>query len=268
MTDIQKLQAIDIHAHFGTYARGDSELIDRLSSGDAQEVVRRAKLANVAFSIVSPLAGFFPRGNADAVTANDEAYEAVVGIECLGRWVIANPLQPETYDQAARMLTHSRCFGIKIHPEEHGYAIKDHGRAIFEFAAKHGAVVLTHSGEAHSMPEDCVRFADDFAEVTLILAHLGYAPDGDPTHQVRAVQASRHGNVYADTSSARNVVPGLLEWAVKEVGPDRLLFGTDSPLYWAPMQRARIDSAEIDENAKRMVLRDNAIRILDVKLPS
>ena len=137
----------------------------------------------------------------------------------------------------------------------------------FEFAAGHEAVVMTHSGEQNSMPEDYVQFADDFADVTLILAHLGCGHDGDPTHQVRAIQASRQGNIYTDTSSANNIRPGLIEWVVDEVGPKRLLFGTDSPLYWAPMQRARIDTAEIDDDAKRLILRDNAVRVLNVSLP-
>ena len=81
-------------------------------------------------------------------------------------------------------------------------------------------------------------------------------------HQVRAVQRSRHGNVYADTSSSRSIVPGLIEWAVREVGAERILYGTDSPLYFAPMQRARIDQAEMPDEAKRVILRGNAERLL------
>ena len=86
--------------------------------------------------------------------------------------------------------------------------------------------------------------------------------EGMPTHQVRAIQASKHGNVFVDTSSAQNIIPRLIEWAVREVGADRLLFGTDSPLYFAPMQRARIDSADITDQDKRLILHDNAARLL------
>ena len=266
MTDIRNVEAIDVHAHYGPFHRGISALVDSLRSCDAQGVVARARLAHVALTVVSPATALVPRFEADAVAGNDEAERTVAEVEGLRRWVVVNPLQPRTYEQAAEALSQSRCVGIKIHPEEHGYAICAHGGALLEFAAEHRAVVLTHSGEPNSMPADYVRFADAFAQVTVILAHLGHGSDGDPTHQVRAIQAARRGNINADTSSAQNLTPGLIEWAVEQVGPERLLFGTDSPVYWAPMQRARIDSAEIEDESKRLILRDNALRLLGLDL--
>src|SRR5205823_5921056 len=143
--------------------------------------------------------------------------------------------------------------GIKIHPEEHGYPIREHARPIFEFAAKHRAVVLTHSSEKNSLAEDFILWSDEFPEVRLILAHIGCGHDGDVTHQVRAIQQSKRGNVYADTSSARSIVPGLIEWAVREVGVDRVLFGTDTPLYHTAMQRARIEHADLSEGDRQRI---------------
>jgi len=133
-------------------------------------------------------------------------------------------------------------------------------------AAELRAVVISHSGEPNSMPDDFLPLADAFPEVTLILAHLGNSGAGgkSPELQVRAIQASRHGNVYADTSSAQSLLPGLIEWAVGQVGAERLLFGTDTPLYFSPSQRARIDHADLSDQQKRMILRDNARRILPI----
>ena len=109
-------------------------------------------------------------------------------------------------------------------------------------------------------------FADQHPEVTLILSHLGFSHSGDLTRQVRAIQQSRHGNVYTDTSSMKSLVPRLIEWAVAEVGAEHILYGTDSPLYFAPMQRARIDHAEMPDQAKRLILRENAARLLPLGL--
>ena len=53
----------------------------------------------------------------------------------------------------------------------------------------------------------------------------------------------------------------LIEWAVKEIGAEHILYGTDSPLYFAPMQRARIDNAGISDREKRLILHDNAAAI-------
>lgn len=257
-----EIQAIDVHAHYGNYDRGRRSQLDQFMTADAATVVERAKSANTAWSIVSPLKALLPRFQADALAGNEEAARLVPETDGLLQWVVVHPLQPPTYAQAARMLALPKCMGLKIHPEEHGYPIREQGRTIFEFAAQHRAVVLAHSGEGNSLPEDFVPFLNDFPEVRLILAHLGCTCDGDPSHQVRAIQASKHGNIYVDTSSAQSIMPNLIEWAVREVGATHVLYGTDSPLYFAPMMRARIDHAAISEPEKRLILRDNAVALL------
>jgi len=259
---ICNVQAIDVHAHLGTYQREGREFVNELMSGDAGKVVSRAHQARTRLTVVSPLRALMPRFNADPVAGNAEAARVVPETDGLLMWVVVDPLKPATYDQAREMLQMPKCVGIKIHPEEHGYPIKEQGRTIFEFAARQGAIVITHSGEENSMPEDFVPFADDFPEVTLIVAHLGCTCDKDPTHQVRAIEAAKNGNIFTDTSSAANMTSGLIEWAVGRIGAERMLYGTDSPLYFAPMQRARIDHAEISDHDKQLILHDNAARLL------
>ncbi|MEO2048275.1 MAG: amidohydrolase family protein [Pirellulales bacterium] len=259
------IQAIDVHGHYGDYYRDQGPLeINKFLSADALTVARRARQANISTTIVSPLSGLLPRGRADVVAANKEAAETIALTEGLMQWVIVHPLQPQTYQQAAEMLSQPQCVGIKLHPEEHEYPISEHGEALFEFAAQHQAVVLVHSGDANSSPSDFLPLANTHPEVKLILAHLGNggAASGDPTLQVRAIQASSHGNVYVDTSSARSLTPGLIEWAVGEIGAERILFGTDTPLYFTAMQRARIDQADITDEDKRRILYKNAQRLI------
>jgi uncharacterized protein len=258
---IREFPAIDVHAHFGINCPKSKVDVKPFGSGDAETVARRARQSNIRRTIVSPLRAFFPRGGGDVLGGNTEAAAAVAQTEGLLQWVVIHPLEPRSFTQAEELVKNPRCVGIKIHPEEHLYEIKKHGQKLFEFAAKHRLIVSTHSGESRSMPEDFVPFADAFPEVRLILAHLGCTCDDDPAHQVRAVQQCKHGNIYIDTSSAQNIVAGLLEWAVQEIGADRILFGTDSPLYFLPMQRARIDCAEIAENDKRKILSENAVSL-------
>lgn len=237
------IHAIDVHAHYGAYVRGQNELLDRWSSASADEVVARATAAETRLTVVSPLAGLLPRGSADVVAGNDEATRIVQETDGLLQWVIVHPLEPRTFDQAADLLQQPQCVGIKLHPEEHEYAISEHGQRLFEFAAERDAVVLAHSGDSNSCPADFLPWVDAFSNVRLILAHLGNGggAGGDPTLQVRAIQSCRHGNVLVDTSSARSILPGLIEWAVGEIGAERILYGTDSPLYSAAMHQ-RIES--------------------------
>lgn len=55
----------------------------------------------------------------------------------------------------------------------------------------------------------------------------------------------------------------LIEWAVGQVGADRLLFGSDTPVYFTAAQKARIELADIDASARRAILCENAARLLD-----
>ena len=260
---MKRISAIDVHGHYGRCDRGEIELVDSMLSADAETVAKRAHDSAIRWTFVSPLSGLMPRGKADALTANEDAARDVAAIEGLRQWVIINPLDTRTFPQVEEMLGQPQCVGIKVHPEEHEYPIREHGEAIFELAAKHDVIVLVHSGDTNSLPADFMPFANAFENVTLILAHLGNGGGaaGDPTLQVRAIQESRHGNVYVDTSSARSIMPGLIEWAVREVGAEHILFGTDTPLYSTAMQRARIDSAEISDSDKRRILCENAERM-------
>ena len=257
------IQAIDVHGHYGTFTRSNAPLLtNQFASGDAATVVRRAAENNIAWTVVSPLLGLLPRGESDATAGNDEASRVVPETDGLLQWIIVDPLRPATYEQAERALSRPRCVGIKIHPEEHVYPIAEHGRAIFEFAARHDALILTHSGHESSLPADIVPFANEYPNVRVILAHIGCSSGPDRTLQVRGIQQSIHGNVYADTSSAMSISPGLIEWAVGEVGADRVLFGTDTPLYSTAMHRARINKAELCNADKQLILRDNALALL------
>ena len=256
---IKDTQAIDVHAHFGTAIR-KSPLKSEFMSATPELVLERAQKANTELMVVSPLSGLMPRSGADPVKGNKEAAKLVNERKEFMQWVVVDPLKQETYNQAAEMLLNPKCVGIKIHPEEHGYPINQFGEDIFKFAAGFKTIILTHSGEQNSMPEDFVK------EVTLIVAHHGCGWDGDPTHHVRAIQKSKCGNIFTDTSSVTNVMSGQIEWGVKEVGAEKFLYGTDSPLYFAPMQRARIDNAEISDEEKKIILRDNALKLLKLNM--
>ncbi len=262
------IQAIDVHAHYGDYARDETPpLLNGWISGSAATVAERARQAGVRLTVVSPLSGLMPRGRADAVAANTEASAMVQQTPGLLQWVIVHPHQPQTFAQADELLSSPHCVGIKIHPEEHQYGIREHGDPLFQLAARHDAVVLAHSGDPYSLPQDFTPFANGYPNVPLILAHLGNGggASGDPTLQVRAIQDSKHGNIFVDTSSARSLLPGLVEWAVGEIGSERILFGTDTPLYSTAMQRARIDSAGITEEQKADILCRNAERLLAIE---
>jgi len=259
------MKAIDVHGHFGLYDRGTSALSDQVMSGSIEVVRRRARAAGICLTVVSALRALIPYGG-NVLRGNEDGREVAEENSDVRFWAVLDPRIRETYEQVESLLTHPHCKGIKIHPTQHTYEIRDYGDEVFEFAASHKAIVMTHSGCPGSLPEDLVRFANRYPNTLLILAHLGNSADDNLSRQVYALKQVRTENVYIDTSSAKSIYSGLIEWAVSQVGTRRLLFGTDTPLYFAACQKARIEYAEIDEEAKRAILFENAARLLHEKI--
>lgn len=181
--------------------------------------------------------------------------------EWIYQWAVVHPKIPDSFVQAKRLLQSEKCVGIKIHPDAHGYHISEYGMKIFEFASRYHAIVETHSGDRLSPPEAFTVYGDQYPEVKILLSHLGNNCDGDVTHQVRAIQNSKNGNLFTDTSSMKSILPGLIEWAVSEVGSEHILLGTDMPLHHAGMMRSRVDYADLQRSDKENILYKNAEKI-------
>ena len=87
----EAIQAIDVHAHIGTYRGAKFDLINELMSGDASVVAKRAALARTKLTMVSPLEGLMPRLGGDPVVGNQLAAEAVQRWPELMHWVVVDP---------------------------------------------------------------------------------------------------------------------------------------------------------------------------------
>ena len=99
MTCVEQLQAIDVHGHYGRWVQDEARAhMGRCMSGSAETVVARARRARIEWTVVSPLLGMMPRGQADAVAGNEEANRVVDQTDGLLQWVVINPLQPECMD--------------------------------------------------------------------------------------------------------------------------------------------------------------------------
>jgi predicted TIM-barrel fold metal-dependent hydrolase len=242
-------------------------LATQLKSGGIEVVRRRAAAADVHLTVVSALRALIPYGG-DVLGGNDEARQAADAHSDIRFWAVLNPRIERSYTQIEALLAHPSCPGIKIHPKDHAYDIRDYGDEVFGFAAGHQVLIIAHTGDPGCFPEDFIPFANSYPDASLILSHLGYSADGALSRQVHALKRAEARNVYLDTSSKVSISSGLIEWAVAEVGEGRLLFGTDTPLNCVACQKARIEYAEISQQAKRAILFENAARLLgEVKRP-
>ncbi len=145
---------------------------------------------------------------------------------------------------------------IYSHPEA---SIAEPGTTpLLEAAAEHGMPIL-----AHTTPDECDYLMQRVPEANLLMAHMGGHPYafGD-WHRAVAV-AKKHEKLLLDTASSQ-IDNGMLEWAVAELGPKKILFGTDTPLLDPHTQLAKVTGAQIDESAKARILGGNLAELLGI----
>ena len=136
-------------------------------------------------------------------------------------------------------------------------------RPLMEEAEQRGLIVLQHAWSMtkirersfHTDPEDVATLARRFPRVSIIMAHL----TGCGVRGVLAVKACK--NVFVDTSGAAPEA-GIMEYAVEQLGPERVLYGSDVPIRDFGVAIARVTGSRLDRRAKRMILHDNARALL------
>lgn len=266
---IREIKAIDTHCHLGSAnPNSPKEYWGSELFGDADLAVENMKRANIGISVPSSLESLMPRGYGDAVLGNKIILDTIEKMDApVYMLAVINPLQKESYAQAAELLQHPKCVGLKVHPEEHMYPILNYGGEIYEFAGKHNALIITHSGEINSLPEDFCFFANRFPEVNTVVSHLGCGYDGRLDHQIVAIEENTQNNLYTDTSSFKTLLCEVLERAVARIGSEKILFGTDSGCYFSPAHRARVDCAHISDEDKYNILYRNALKLLPMLKP-
>lgn len=255
-------QAIDVHGHLGNPScfpqKGLEKEFYRISLKNLKEIY---DASHVTAACLSPMEAIFPANEELLLDANNHLEELSMENDWLYQWVVVDPLFPASYRQAERILKSPKCVGVKIHSDAHGYPIEEFADEIFALCNQFHTVLEAHSGDKMSLPENMVPFADKYPNMKLIASHLGCGYDGCIEHQIRAIQAAKHGNIYTDVSSVRSILNYLIEWAVQQVTSSKLLFGTDTPLHHIPMMKYRVENAGITEREKEAILYQNAYEL-------
>lgn len=105
-----------------------------------------------------------------------------------------------------------------------------------------------------SIPEDFADIAKRYPEAMFQYAHTGGGPDWEYACKV----LKNCPNVYVDISGSNNE-ENMINFAVKELGEDRVLFGTDN-MYFQGV--ANVVSSNLTEVQKRKIFFDNYNSIL------
>ena len=113
-----------------------------------------------------------------------------------------------------------------------------------------------YAGE--STPDDLVEVAKRFPEVPLICGHTG----GNWELGIRAIK--RYPNLYADLAGSEPTA-GYTEMAVRELGAERVIYGSDAGGRSFATQLAKVHGAAITEEQKHLIFGGNLRRLLRMK---
>ncbi len=170
--------------------------------------------------------------------------------------------------------------GVKLLPVNRCYRVSDPAcRPFFEKASELGAAITIHYGVTvdptgdlrYADPTDLSPVARDFPDIPFVIAHFGA---GWLTEVLRLAYQCK--NVHVDTSGTNNwmdydphgyTLTQVFERALVALGPERVLFGTDSGTTvqyrkWIKYQQMSVlDELGLSDRDRDLILRGNAVRV-------
>ena len=146
-----------------------------------------------------------------------------------------------------------------------------HMKPIVEALRKHRLILLTHAsepvghvypGKGSATPDLLYPFITSFPDLTVVCAHWG---GGLPFYALMPEVQQAMANVYFDTAASPFLYnPQIYSQVSQLVGADKILFGSDYPLLAQSRLIREIDSADLPEEAKELILHGNARRLLGI----
>jgi predicted TIM-barrel fold metal-dependent hydrolase len=120
---------------------------------------------------------------------------------------------------------------------------------------QHTWLKITGNLPGESTPMDLAELAVRHPRATIVCGHSG----GDWERGLRVIRP--HRNVYADLAGG-DPTTGVTEMAARELGADRVIYGSDVPGRSFASQLGKVFGADIPESAKRLILGGNLKRLL------
>lgn len=248
------MRYIDTHAHLGPWQEANYTV-------DPEQFIALQERAGISRTVVSSSSALY----GELVHGNEWTIQQSETHEHLLAWLVLNPLREnDSLELIRRFQENPDVVGVKLHPVLHQYPadIKATFR-LLEKVEPTGLPVLSH-GEIDSFasPFRLRRLAEAFPSITIITAHFGAGVSGQTHEAIDEIQDCATDNLYTDMGTARAIRRGIIEQMVRGIGAERILFGTDSPLYEPMAFPVLLQAAEITDEERNLIAYKNAERLV------
>ena len=102
----------------------------------------------------------------------------------------------------------------------------------------------------------------NFPKLNVVLAH----PDDAASFLARSELVGRYRNLYLDISGTGLFRWGMLKYCVKNLGAEKILFGTDFPICNPDMYVAGVLAEELSDEENHLVFAGNFLRLTGITL--
>jgi predicted TIM-barrel fold metal-dependent hydrolase len=186
-----------------------------------------------------------------------------------GRLTGLGTLHPDSEDQAAdvRHLMELGLKGVKLHPDIQKFKIDDYRMLkIFDLCEEAGRPILMHTGDDRfdfSNPNRMKPILEIYKHLTVVGAHFG----GWTVWDEALEELSAFPNFFVDSSSSFAFMPAhRVGELIKAWGADKVLFGTDYPM-WIPQNEIdELMKLELSDEDYRKIFSENAKKVFGLTL--
>jgi uncharacterized protein len=121
------------------------------------------------------------------------------------------------------------------------------------------AARLNYVVQIHTNTQEMQHLADRFPDATIVFPHLG----GNRDEILKRISiVASHKNTYFDIAGSGQERVGILERAVREIGPDRVLYGSDFTINEPSGVISRVKNAFLTAEDREKILFRNIERLL------
>ncbi len=244
----------DLHGHLGGGGAPEESIARSLRYADRMGILRLVVSMGLSFRY-DPSPEEMRRQNDEVLRAMRHAPDRLFG------FVYLNPKHlAESLKELDRCVRDGPMVGVKLWVAVHcnDPRLDPIVRRAVELKAPIYQHTYFRAGEnlpGESSPADLAELARRHPDASLICGHTG----NDWERGIRAIRAAR--NISTDLSGC-DPTAGMVEMAVRELGAERVMYGSDFPGRSFASQLAKVYAADLPEAARRLILGENLRRLL------
>lgn len=154
--------------------------------------------------------------------------------------------------------------GVKLHPDIQRFGIDENRvHAIYELCEGR-LPILMHTGDSrfdYSNPNRMEPILSRYPKLTVIGAHFG----GWSVWEEATARLAKYENFLVDCSSSLYAMPpARARELIMAYGTDRVLFGTDYPMWYPEVEIARLMEVELTDAEREDIFYNNAARLFGI----